>query len=291
MVQLRKILWLCCALLLVAVNAQAQQQALPPSSWEKYRVADDEFSIALPTMPAMFTYKQGRVDGKKRIQRYLGVYADGVVYTIYSDNEDPQKRLKNSLELIPPMGQGWDPATEQIVNRDDDVTGKQYTSKYPLGGVVQFFATKKHFYRIQAFGATAADPRVQRFFSSLTFGKFEGIEVIDGPGTPFELPGSLVPASSVLSNKSVDLKSMIIMKPEATYTEEARKQQISGTVVLKVVFSANGSVVNIEVISGLPGGLNEQAIEAVKMIKFLPASKNGKLVSTWMQLAYTFELY
>jgi len=287
MARLNKILWLCCALLLVAGDALAQQ-ALPPSSWEKYRVADDEFSIALPTMPAMFTYHM-----KRRTQRYLGVYADGVVYTIYSDNEDTQKGLKNSLELLRlGQGLGWDAATEHIVNCDD-VTGKQYTSNYPLGGVVQFFATKKHFYRIQAFGATAADARVQRFFSSLTFGKSEGIEVIDGPGTPFEpTDGSVqIPAASVFGARSVDLKSMILMKPEARYTEAAREKQVVGTVVLKAAFSANGSVVNIQVIQGLPEGLTEQAIEAIKMIKFIPAMKEGKRVSMWMQLAYTFELY
>jgi len=251
MARLNKILWLCCALLLVAGDALAQQ-ALPPSSWEKYRVADDEFSIALPTMPAMFTYHM-----KKRTQRYLGVYADGVVYTIYSDNEDTQKGLKNSLELLRlGQGLGWDAATEQIVNCDD-VTGKQYTSNYPLGGVVQFFATKKHFYRIQAFGATAADARVQRFLSSPTFGKSEGIEVIDGPGTPFEpTDGSVqIPAASVFGARSVDLKSMILMKPEARYTEAAREKKVVGTVVLKAAFSANGSVVNIQVIQGLPEGL------------------------------------
>lgn len=285
MAHLYRILLLCCALLLVAVDALAQQ-ALPPSSWEKYRVADDEFSIALPTMPAMFTYKKGRGDGKKRIQRYLGVYADGVVYAIYSDNEDPQKGLKNAFELLP-QGHGWDPATEQIVNRDD-VAGKQYTSSNSIGGVTQVFATKKHFYRIQAFGATAADPRVQHFFSSLTFGKSEGIEVIDGPGTPFESTDGSV---RVFGAVSVDRKCLIILKPEARYTEAAREKNISGTVVLKAAFSANGSVVNIQVIEGLPEGLTEQAVEAIKMIKFIPAMKEGKLVSMWMQLAYTFELY
>jgi len=94
-------------LLLVAGDALAQQ-ALPPSSWEKYRVADDEFSIALPTMPAMFTYHM-----KKRTQRYLGVYADGVVYTIYSDNEDTQKGLKNSLELYSELS-GKNPKWKKI---------------------------------------------------------------------------------------------------------------------------------------------------------------------------------
>jgi hypothetical protein len=58
-----------------------------------------------------------------------------------------------------------------------------------------------------------------------------------------------------------------------------------------VVFSANGSVVNIEVKEGLRLGLTEKSIEAAKKIKFIPAVKDGKFVSVWMQLEYNFNLY
>ncbi len=292
MAHLHRILLLCCAILFVAVDALAQQ-APPPSAWQKYKVAEEEFSIALPTVPAMSTYKssQDRLNKKTRTQHHLGVYADGVVYTIYSDDDDPQKGITNSLVRLLPA-QGWDPATEQIVSRDG-VPGKQYTSSHPLGGVIQVFATKKHFYRIQAFGATAADPRVQYFFSSLTFGTNEGVEVTDGPGTPFEpVDGSVqISAGDVFTGNPVDRKIMIFMRPEPSYTEEARQKKIVGTVIIKAVASANGSMVNIEVKQGLPAGLTEQAIEALKKMKFIPAAKNGKLVSTWLQLEYNFNLY
>jgi TonB family protein len=188
--------------------------------------------------------------------------------------------------------QGWEPATEQVVNRDG-VSGKQFTSSHALGGVIQVFATKKHFYRIQAFGATAADPRVQHFFSSLTFGKKEGIEVSDGIGRPFEpVDGSVkIPADSVFTGKQVDRKIVLLQKPEPSYTEQARQAQITGTVVLKTVFSANGSVVNIEVKSSLMFGLTDKAVEAAKKIKFIPASKDGKFVAQAIQLEYNFNLY
>jgi TonB family protein len=294
MAHLNRILLLCCAILLVAMDALAQPRMAPPSSaWQKYRVEGEEFSIALPTVPAMATYKssQDRFNQKVRTQHQLGVYADGVVYTIYSDDDDPQKGITNSLERLLPA-QGWDPATEQIVSHDG-VPGKQYTSSHPLGGVIQVFATKKHFYRIQAFGATAADPRVQHFFSSLTFGKNEGIEISDGPGTPLEpVDGSVqIPAADVFTGNPVDRKIIIFMKPEPSYTEEARQRRVVGTVLIRAVASANGSMVNIEVKQGLPAGLTEQAVEALKKMKFIPAAKDGKLVSTWIELEYNFNLY
>src|SRR6185312_16021630 len=106
-------------------------------------------------------------------------------------------------------------------------------------GVIQVFATKKHFYRIQAFGATAADARVQYFFSSLTFNKDEGYAVSDGPGTPLEpVDGSIqIRAESVFTSEAIDRKIMIFMKPEPGYTEEAREKKVVGTVIIKAVAS------------------------------------------------------
>jgi len=81
------------------------------------------------------------------------------------------------------------------------------------------------------------------------------------------------------------------MKPEPAYTEVARENQITGTVILKCVFASNGSITNIRVVSGLPYGLTERAIDAARKIKFIPAMKDGKYVSMWMQLEYNFNLY
>jgi len=283
-------------LLLVVIDALAQSAGMapPPSEWQRFRVRGEEFTIALPTVPAMTTnkYPVWSAIKQERTERFLGVYADGVVYTIYSDDLEPQKSLKSSLKGPNMPAQGWEPATEQIVNRDG-VTGKQFTSSHALGGVIQVFATKKHFYRIQAFGATAADPRVQHFFSSLSFVKKDGIEVSDGVGRPLEpVDGSVkIPADSVFTGKQVDRRIVLLQKPEPSYTEQARQAQITGTVVLKTVFSANGSVVNIDVKQGLMFGLTERSIEAAKKIKFIPASKDGKFVPQAITLEYNFNLY
>jgi TonB family protein len=97
--------------------------------------------------------------------------------------------------------------------------------------------------------------------------------------------------SKIFTGKDVTTKARLISKPEPQYTEDARKNQITGTVVLKVVFSSNGSVQNIRTVSGLPYGLTERAIAAARQIKFVPATKDGHQVSMWMQLEYNFNLY
>jgi TonB family protein len=95
----------------------------------------------------------------------------------------------------------------------------------------------------------------------------------------------------IFTGKDVTSKARLLSKPEPQYTEDARKNQITGTVVLKVVFASNGSVTNIRTVSGLPFGLTERAIAAARQIKFVPATKDGHQVSMWMQLEYNFNLY
>ena len=95
----------------------------------------------------------------------------------------------------------------------------------------------------------------------------------------------------IYSGKQVTTKARVISKPEPTYTEDARKNQVTGTVVLRAVFAADGTVRAIHVISGLPDGLDRRAVEAARHIRFIPATKDGKPVSMWMELQYNFNLY
>jgi TonB family protein len=89
----------------------------------------------------------------------------------------------------------------------------------------------------------------------------------------------------------VEQRARILSKPEPQYTEEARKNQLSGTVMLRAVFSSSGEVVQIQALRTLPFGLTEQAIVAARRIKFVPATKGGQPVSVSMHLEYNFNLY
>lgn len=100
------------------------------------------------------------------------------------------------------------------------------------------------------------------------------------PGTP-----------SIYTGKEVSVKARVISKPEPSYTEEARQKQVTGTIVLRAIFAANGQVVGIRAVSGLPNGLTQQAINAARRIKFIPAVKDGRPVSMYIQLEYNFNLY
>jgi TonB family protein len=97
--------------------------------------------------------------------------------------------------------------------------------------------------------------------------------------------------NKTFSGKDVTTKARVLSKPEPQYTEEARKNQVTGTVVLRAVFTSSGQVTNIRSVSGLPYGLTERAIAAARLIKFTPATKDGHAVSMYIQLEYNFNLY
>jgi TonB family protein len=95
----------------------------------------------------------------------------------------------------------------------------------------------------------------------------------------------------LFSGSEVEQRARLLFKPEPQYTEEARRNQITGSVVLRVVFASSGEVVQIRATRTLPFGLTERAIAAARQIRFVPAMKAGHPVSVFMQLEYNFNLY
>ena len=91
--------------------------------------------------------------------------------------------------------------------------------------------------------------------------------------------------------REVTQRARILLKPAPQYTEEARRNEVSGTVMLRVVLSSTGHVANMRVVSGLPYGLTENALEAARRIEFVPAVKDGRYVSQQILVEYNFNMY
>ena len=95
----------------------------------------------------------------------------------------------------------------------------------------------------------------------------------------------------IFKQTEVNVRARVVSKPEPQYTEEARRDQITGTVILSVIFSRTGQVTNIRPVQTLCCGLTEKAIVAARQIRFVPATRSGQTVSVYMQLEYNFNLY
>jgi periplasmic protein TonB len=82
-----------------------------------------------------------------------------------------------------------------------------------------------------------------------------------------------------------------IYDPDPDYSEEARKAHWQGTVLLWVVVGPDGKVHDVRVSRSLGLGLDEKAMEAVKVWKFDPARKNGQPVAVEMTIEVNFHMY
>jgi tetratricopeptide (TPR) repeat protein len=96
---------------------------------------------------------------------------------------------------------------------------------------------------------------------------------------------------NVFVTKDLTTRARVISKPEPQFTAAALDNRTRGTVVLRAVFSADATVKHILVVRALPDGLTEICIAAARRIKFIPATMNGRNVSTFIQLEYNFISY
>jgi TonB family protein len=78
---------------------------------------------------------------------------------------------------------------------------------------------------------------------------------------------------------------------EALFSEQARKNKVSGVVLLSFIVDRDGVPQNPRVLIGLGMGLDEKAVEALKQYRFTPAMENGQPVAVRMSMEVDFRLY
>ena len=113
-----------------------------------------------------------------------------------------------------------------------------------------------------------------------------------GPGSGYNMGGGgpNLGGGSGAPATSVDQRPILLNNPQPRYTEEARKNKIQGTVMVRVLIGSDGSVKRVTVTRGLPDGLDEQAIQAAYQLRFKPAMKGGQPVSFWQAVTIEFNL-
>jgi TonB family protein len=82
----------------------------------------------------------------------------------------------------------------------------------------------------------------------------------------------------------------LISKVEPDYTKKAKREKISGTVLLSLVIGPDGTAKKIAVIRSLDSGLDKNAIKAVSKWRFEPAKKDGKPVFVQAHVEVNFRL-
>jgi TonB family protein len=78
--------------------------------------------------------------------------------------------------------------------------------------------------------------------------------------------------------------------PQPRYTEQARALKIQGTVSMGVLVTENGDVDSVLIFRGLGHGLDEQAADVARKLKFSPATRSGKPIPYWKKVSVEFNL-
>jgi TonB family protein len=330
--------------------ANVQQQA----SWETYTFNGEEFSVALPEMPALdHTSRNVLGEVPTETARNYGAYGNDIVYLIraYDKPRDGEDLNYFAKYYARSLLSGDRERSIQIRGERElplgKFSGRQYVivrDSKPMSlptSSIYVFLTRQHAYAMRAVGGDDNHPDVQRFLTSFTLtDKPTGRQIVDesklpqlkvkragaATSTPDQKkqssgeqkskgtdpktgggesggnegaeqtitaapPIGAADANQIYNAKEATNKVVVVYKPEPAYTEEARKNQVTGTVRLRLVLSASGKVTDIVALTLLPNGLTEQAARAASHIKFIPAMKDGRRVAQYVTIEYNFNIY
>jgi TonB family protein len=99
---------------------------------------------------------------------------------------------------------------------------------------------------------------------------------------PDQLPKTVKASSGVMSG-------LLLKKVAPSYPEEARRNHIQGTVVLKAEISETGDITELEMLEG-PIELAGSAVAAVRQWKYRPYLLEGRPVSVETQMTVNYQL-
>jgi periplasmic protein TonB len=94
----------------------------------------------------------------------------------------------------------------------------------------------------------------------------------------------------ITSNKDNVLPPRATYTPEPEFSKEARQAKYQGMVVLSIVVDKLGTVSRITLESPLGMGLDENAMEELKVWRFGPATRDGQPVAVEMRIEVSFRL-
>ena len=301
-----RVLLVGCWMIAFVCTTQAQQ----PAPWVKFAPVDDFFSVSMPQLPKeelqAVSFAGLQVSGKW----YSAGNADTsyALWSLVDTNQDVTRDADSYLDAAAELF--WEallkPARDNLPEDQRErasvayvkelsgkpIPGREYTLTLgDLRGTAQVYVAAQRLMVLLAMDRPSGAWERERFLGSLSFSP--SLQAIPRAAPETGIGAGVSTGSDVgpFRSSEVEQRARVLSKPEPVYTESARKFGMTGTVVLRCVFSYDGQIRDIQVIRRLPHGLTEATVRAARAIQFTPAQKNGKPVSLYMQLEYNFNRY
>ena len=131
-----------------------------------------------------------------------------------------------------------------------------------------------------------------RWDTSIHFATFRTVEPPPEKAAPEQMTETEAPLSGPplkVGGAVTAPKAIKMVDPE--YSEQARKANLEGTILLSFIVDIDGHPKNIVVTRPLGAGLEQQAITAVRQWRFQPATKDGQPVPVEITAEVSFHLY
>lgn len=285
-------------ILSLAISALGQG----PTEWTTLSGEDGEFSVTIPGRYDVYRSRDGntfRVSGS----------AEGAFYDLAFEFKYARVRMEQ-YRRHPAIR-----AEETFVSKGNAQVLSSRLKDEKGYQVVLMVGSDKGLYSIYASSASAGNPTMEAILASV---RFENAQVardtnVSVPKTGVEVKIRSLESTELIKkalryeqegkieivrrtkderisdrDKFYSRRLVVLEKPRPAYADEARRNLVSGTVVLKVLFNGSGGIVRIAVVKGLPDGLTDSAIRAAKQIKVLPAQVLGQPVDAEATVEYSF---
>ncbi len=227
----------------------------------------------------------GTVDRKLTVYRYInGVlltmeYFEGDAKTIQKNLQEREKLTSDKSELI----NGFE-------FKEFSGTAENYFTK------IQHFRIKNRLYVLKAIAKSGDNPIVDGFFKSV---KLVADKKAVSPNFPagtaaVALPGIVEQEAAKIGNeaaiesKQADRKVIVLYAARPKYPRGQANG--GGKIKLRILYSASGKISNVEVLESPSKALSDAAVEAARKSVFIPAEKDGKLISVYQTREYSFEI-
>jgi protein TonB len=118
------------------------------------------------------------------------------------------------------------------------------------------------------------------------------VETATAAAPPINLNIDEIKEGGLMPIDMVETRPTLIKSIPAVYPAHARSLRIEGTVLINVLISEKGDVIDTEIIRGIKNavGFDQSALKAVRQWKFEPASVKGIKVKVWMRVAVEFRI-
>ncbi len=293
----------CCLLLGLSAASLIAQTAAPsvsptphpPLSWQQVRNTIGDFTITLPAnyKTVVHTFPFQREPGSSVVYedwRTIRSYWDDSVMVVefnrVNQPQDAVSQLAKGTAFNGGEGKRREVINNGVKGREIVETKNGYTWRR------QYFPLKGMVVMVMTITGKPENTVISYFWDSLRVGQ-EAAKQISATKAPLlDWPASAQADNTTSkTGKEVTRKAVILSRPEPPYPNARRNNSRNATVSLRVLLGADGQIQKIEPIRKMSDAFDAMAVVVAHRIIFIPAQFEGRNVSQWVQIEYSFSIY